>query len=102
MVVKVMGLLLRGTTPQMVLPRVQHFAAQSVQLGQRPRTHLQPINSFYNMRVIVQIIILQKQAFTPSLFPLSFIDPQGTTLIRSRVILKRIHMIFILQSFTTR
>ena len=52
MVVKVMGLLLRGTTPQMVLPRVQHFAAQSVQLGQRPRTHLQPINSFVQLFVI--------------------------------------------------
>lgn len=41
-VVEVMGLLLRGTTPQMVLSRVQHAAAQSVQLGQRPRTHLEP------------------------------------------------------------
>lgn len=52
MVVKVMGLLLRGTTPQMVLPRVEHSAAQSVQLGQRPRAHLQPHR---HISVVVEI-----------------------------------------------
>lgn len=40
MVVQVMGLLLRGIAFQMMLPRVQHTAAQRVQLRQRPRAHL--------------------------------------------------------------
>lgn len=40
MVVQMMGLLLRGITLQMMLSRVQHAAAESIQLGQRSRTHL--------------------------------------------------------------